>query len=186
MEQRLLKLRKKQKRFDLLRASHTLIEQCPSLPGDDECFKMVSKGDFSSASFIALTAHHAVINEFYVSTFRVGKKEMLLMHKLAEEGRLKHCTIVMFSQMLDGADDSTSRLIKKVCAKFGWRVTVKKNHSKIFLFDCDTGKYVLETSSNLNENPKVEFYSFEKDDAVYDFYLREIFDDGQGVDLCAL
>ena len=186
MDSRLLKLKRKQKRFDLLRSAHTLIDQCPALPNDDECFKMVSKGDFSSASFIALVAHNTVINDLHVSTFRVGRKEMMLLHKLASEGRLKDCTLVMFSQMLDGADDSTSRLIKNVCNKFGWHVMVKKNHSKIMLFDTDDGKYVLETSSNLNENPKVEFYSIEKDSDVYDFYLREIFDDGQGVDLCAL
>ena len=30
--------------------------------------------------------------------------------------------------------------------------------------------YVLETSSNLNENPKIEQYSFENSKELYDFY----------------
>ena len=32
--------------------------------------------------------------------------------------------------------------------------------------------YVLETSSNLNENPKIEQYSFENDEELYAYYYR--------------
>ncbi len=182
MDNRLI-ISKKRKRFDIIRSTHTLQAQCPRLPFDDECFKFVSHGDFACASFIALVAKHTVINTLYASTFRVGKKEMLLLHKLANEGRLKDVHLVMFSQMLDGNDDSTTRIIKGICDKFGWDPVVKKNHSKILLFDTSDGKFVLETSSNLNENPKTEFYSFEKDDLVYQFYLKEIFGTGDGIDL---
>ena len=62
--------------------------------------------------------------------------------------------------------------LEKMCAKNGWTVEAIHNHSKILLFDTDQGKYVIETSSNLNENPKIEQFSFEKDDALYDFYYK--------------
>ena len=38
--------------------------------------------------------------------------------------------------------------------------------------DTELGKFVLETSSNLNENPKIEQFSFEKDEKLYDFYYN--------------
>ena len=44
------------------------------------------------------------------------------------------------------------------------------NHSKLLLFDTDDGKFVLETSSNLNENPSMEQFSFERNAELYDFY----------------
>ena len=40
------------------------------------------------------------------------------------------------------------------------------------LFDTDNGKYVLETSSNLNENPKIEQFSFEQNSELFDFYKK--------------
>lgn len=59
---------------------------------------------------------------------------------------------------------------ESVCKNNGWKYSTVNNHSKILLFDTDIGKFVLETSSNLNENPKIEQFSFEKDDELFDFY----------------
>lgn len=58
----------------------------------------------------------------------------------------------------------------KVCKKNDWKVIVKNNHSKILLFDTECGKFVIETSSNLNENPNMEQFSFEKNEKLYEFY----------------
>ena len=57
-----------------------------------------------------------------------------------------------------------------------WDITAVNNHSKILLFDTNEGKFVLETSSNLNENPKIEQFSFEKNEELYGFYL-ELFEE---------
>lgn len=173
---------KKRKRFDTIRSTHTLLSQCPRLPFDDECFKFVSHGDFSCASFIALVAKYTVINTLYASTFSMGKKECLLFDNLADDGRLNDVHIVVSSQIFNGNNHSTTRTIKGFCDKFDWKIVAKKNHSKILLFDTDDGQFVLETSSNLNANSKTEFYSFEKDLLLYQFYLKEIFDTGDGID----
>lgn len=66
--------------------------------------------------------------------------------------------------------------LEAIGLKNGWTVEAAKNHSKILLFDTDLGQFVLETSSNLNENPKAEQFSFEKDSALYDFYLKNLFE----------
>lgn len=62
--------------------------------------------------------------------------------------------------------------IVKPYEKNGWKVVVKNNHSKILLFDTENGKYVLETSSNLNECPNIEQFSFQKSDELYKLYLK--------------
>lgn len=61
--------------------------------------------------------------------------------------------------------------IAKTFEENEWGICAINNHSKILLFDTDLGKYVLETSSNLNENPKIEQFSFEKNEELYNFYL---------------
>ena len=52
--------------------------------------------------------------------------------------------------------------LENVCAANNWNIVVMNNHSKILLFDTENGKFVIETSSNLNENPNMEQFSFEK------------------------
>lgn len=52
----------------------------------------------------------------------------------------------------------------------GWTVSMHNNHSKVMLFDTDAGKFVIESSSNLNENPKVEQFRLEKSAELFDFY----------------
>ncbi len=164
-------------KFNLIKSTHTLMDEFTRLPKEHECFKFLSFGDFSSACFISAVGALTHIRKLYVSTFRVGKNEMKLMKKLHRENKLDDVTIVMLSQMLDGEDDKTSRLIRNIANENKWKVIVKKNHSKIFLFDTDKGKYVMETSSNLNENPKLEQYSFYCCEKSYNFFQKYLFGD---------
>lgn len=64
---------------------------------------------------------------------------------------------------------------KSLCDTNGWTYSVVNNHSKIMLFDTDVGKFVIETSSNLNENPKIEQFGFEKDEELFEFY-KQVFE----------
>ena len=56
---------------------------------------------------------------------------------------------------------------------FSWKYA--KNHSKVILLDTDNGKYAVETSSNLNENPKIEQFCITCGKEVYEFYKAGLF-----------
>ena len=166
----------KRKKFNIFKSIMDLSEICPDLP-DCECYKFISGGGFSSASFIALIASKTVIRHLYVSTFHIGKKEILLINKLHNEGRIIDADFVMFSKALEtNSRYKYSKLIEEICANNRWSLKLLRNHSKIHLYDTDDGKYVIETSSNLNENPKIEQFSFEKDFELFNFYKAAIFD----------
>lgn len=66
--------------------------------------------------------------------------------------------------------------LQTVCDANSWAVTVYTNHSKVLLFDTELWKFVIEKYSNLNENPKIEQFSFEKNEELYDMY-HDIFDE---------
>ncbi len=172
----ILRKKAKNKKFLLIRSVRVLDGVCPELPNETECFKFVSHGNFASVSFVALIASHAIIRCLHCSTFHVGEKEFRLLAGLHEKGRLEHVKIVTLSTKRL-SDKNTFDPILNIASKYGWEIIQKRNHSKVFLFDTNIGKYVLETSSNLNENPKTEQYSLEKDSELYDFYLHEIFEE---------
>jgi hypothetical protein len=169
----------KKKKYDLL-VGNLIIKRLIKLP-DNEIIKVFSKGDISSINFINLVANNAKINELTASTLRVGEKEIRHLNLLHIKGKIDKATFI-FSNIMRKAGKVEKKynyfnVVLEICKKNNWEIIEKNNHSKILLFDTDKGKYVLETSSNLNENPKNEQFSFEKSSELYDWYyqiLREV------------
>lgn len=173
MNDKIVKVPKKKYRFHVMRELAAIENLCDGLPCDD-VYKFISNGGFSSIAFIKFIADRTVINRMTATTLRVGKKHLLVLDELHKRGRLKYAKLVVGTIM---ENDSKYVMkyqyfdnLKKTCDRNGWEVISCNNHSKLLLFDTDAGKFVVETSSNLNENPSIEQFSFEKSDALYDFY----------------
>lgn len=161
-----------------MKSVHDLEKEMDTLP-DEEVFKFISDGNFSSVSFIKYIAKRTTINEMYVSSFRIGKKELQLIDTLHKSGKIKMCHFAV-GTLMENDSNSVKKYhyydnFKGICEKNKWKYVTVNNHSKILLFDTEIGKFVLETSSNLNENPKIEQFSFENDSELYYFY-RSIFE----------
>lgn len=167
--------KRKQKRFNIIRGKAEINSMIDRLPREDECFKFISEGGFSSICFVLFVADRAKINNLHISSFRVGKKEIQAMHALKNKGRLDYSEFVLCSFAKDEQGGAYS-ILDKICTENDWRIHAVNNHSKVHLYDTDQGKFVIETSSNLNENPKMEQFSFEKDADLYHYYKRNMFD----------
>ena len=175
----IIKTAKKRLQFHIMREKFELESIMPELP-ENEVFKLISNGGFSSIGFIKVLADKAVINQLSASTLRIGKKHLAVLDNLHTQNRLKNARFIVGSIMKNDSDYGKKfgyyDNLEEICNKNGWQIGVLNNHSKILLFDTDAGKYVLETSSNLNENPNIEQFSFEKNAELYDFY-NELFDE---------
>lgn len=167
--------KRKQKRFNIIRGKEEIRGKIDRLPYDDECLKFISSGGFSSICFTVFISEHAKIKNMHVSSFRVGKKEIQMLHALKKRGRLEYASFILCSFAKDESGGAF-QILDKVCREHNWNVMPANNHSKVHLYDTSKGKFVLETSSNLNENPKMEQFSFERDADLYDFYKRNMFD----------
>lgn len=141
----------------------------------DEVIKLISlSGGIASLTFIKLVADAEPIEELTASTLRIGEKQFQYLETLAKSkklGKVRFFTSNMQAN-LDTRNAKYNYLsrFENACKKFNWNVFVVNNHSKIILMRTKSGHYVLETSSNLNENPKIEQYSFENNKELYDFY----------------
>ena len=176
MENEIIKLKKGRYRFHII-AELTRIESLDKeLPDDFEVRKYVSTGGFSSIGFIKFIADRTFIKELTVSTLRVGKKHLQVLDVLRNQGKIGKITFIVGGIMKNDSELGKSygyyNDLIKVCEKNDWKVIVKNNHSKILLFDTESGKFVIETSSNLNENPNMEQFSFEKNEKLYEFYKK--------------
>lgn len=175
-----MQVKQKRKIYNVIGSVAKLEKYIDGLPGSGFVHKFITDGGFSSISFVKYIADRCHIYDFYVSSFRIGKKELLLINSLYSSGNIDRCHFAVGTLMASG--DKSDRkygyyeCFKELCDRNGWEYAVVNNHSKILLFDTDAGKYVIETSSNLNENPKIEQFSFEQDAGLYDFY-KSVFDE---------
>ena len=161
------------------------VEQIGALIGEpptkDECFKMLSVGGgFSSIGLIKYIAERENIGEMYVSTFRIGRKQFDVLTELKDKGKINKAAFVtsQTQQKVDGAmfyNGTTYNYYEYICEKcreYGWKIKTYDNHSKLILMKTEKNWYVIETSSNLNENPKMEQFSFENDETLYEWYKK--------------
>lgn len=141
----------------------------------DEVIKLISlSGGIASLTFIKLVADVEPIEELTASTLRIGEKQFQYLETLAKSKKLGKVRFFT-SNMQANLDTKNAKYnylsrFENACKKYKWNVFVVNNHSKIILLRTKSGHYVLETSSNLNENPKIEQYSFENNKELYDFY----------------
>lgn len=158
----------------------TLINNIP--PGINDCYKILSiKGGFSSIGIISYIAEKEKIEDLYVSTFRIGKKQFEELQRLKRMKLLDNVHLITSesqkkidsTQMYKGKIYNYFDYIQKVCEEFNWNVCCYENHSKLILMKTKNNNfYVIETSSNLNENPKIEHYSWENDEELFNWYKK--------------
>lgn len=166
-----IKVRKKRYVYNIVREKQLISKLFNGLPDENTCYKCLSEGGFSSIGYIRWVAEHAKINKLYASSLSIGKKHSRSLDNMHKRGLLDKATFMVGTLMQQGSHCREEySLLNKVCDENGWEIIVTINHSKLLLFDTDIGKFVLETSSNLNENPRVEQFSFVKDEELYSFY----------------
>lgn len=145
------------------------------LPEPGEIWKYISlSGGFASINFIRWIARYERIEELTASTLRIGERQFRELERMQRAGSIGRVRLFV-STMMKQLDARQAKYdycahFEKACADNGWRVIVANNHSKIILMRTAANRYVLETSSNLNENPKIEQYSLTNDRELYEWY----------------
>ena len=174
-------LRSKERAYFDVHDGAEILSRRAELPKDGESLRAISyAGGFSSCSVVLWIANKAKIKQMFVSTLRVGKKEIDAMKDLHEDGKLDSASFVLCgiskeNKSLKGKDYGYTEYFEEQCAECGFLWSYAKNHSKIILLDTSEGKFVIETSSNFNENPKIEQFCITKSDLIYNFYKSGIF-----------
>ena len=143
------------------------------IPKIGESLRLISPaGGWSSCSLILWIAEQTKIKKMVATTLRVGKKEIDSICGLMEWGTLEQAEIYLSGISKQHKKYDYADYFEQKCKEYGIKYKYVKNHSKVILLDTDCGKIVIETSSNLNENPKIEQFCVVSSAEIYDFYLK--------------
>lgn len=159
--------------FSLEQSLSKLEDAGMCIPNQGEALRLISPaGGWSSCSLILWIAEKTKIKHMLATTLRVGKKEIDAICGLMYDGALKFAEIYLSGIAKQHKKYDYSDYFEKKCEEYGIKYKYVKNHSKVILLDTDLGKIVIETSSNLNENPKIEQFCVLNSEKVYDFYTN--------------
>ncbi len=148
------------------------------LPGETCEHCIVSFCGISAAAFVRWVSDNTVIRHMDLVTFRVGPRALKMLSGLHAQGRLGGARFVVGRLAASHHRHNVEReywdRLVGLCREFGWQACAINNHAKLILFDTDAGKFVLESSANLNDAPNWEQYVFQQDGDLHRWYAAVV------------
>lgn len=148
------------------------------LPTEGRAFHILTNGDVDALSFFMyLQTHHVVINHLIISTWVIAAEDILYITEQCEAGKIKK-----FDCYVGEIFPNQYRIEWKMLTDFyannevGGRLGHFKNHAKIIACEYEQNgekKYfIVETSANINTNPRNEFTLLSANRGLWVFYLE--------------
>lgn len=149
------------------------------LPKDGQAFHVLTNGDVDALSFFMyLQTHHVKVKHLILSTWVIAAEDILYLTEQCEAGNIEKIDTyvgeifpnqyrVEWKMLTDFYGSGTSA---------AGRLGHFKNHAKIIACeyerDGETCYYIVETSANINTNPRNEFTLLSGNRELWQFYLE--------------
>lgn len=154
-------------------AESHLAEILPKVFEPGESWHVISHGDIDSLSYLI----HAISGYGYfdlvaLSTWCMAKNDVDQIAEWLDSGRIESIEVYAGEIFPSQYPAEYERLVE-VAALYSGRLTIARNHSKIILANqAETNTWlVMESSANINTNPRIEQTCIHNSADLFDFYL---------------
>ena len=139
-----------------------------------DSWHVISHGDIDALSYLI----HALDGVDYfdhvlLSSWCMSKDDLIQIESWLDSGRIDRLDLYMV-EIFPSQYGDEYELALRLQKDYGLRLVIARNHSKITLASNTHEKYYLaiESSANINTNPRIEQTAIHADQALYDFYLE--------------
>jgi hypothetical protein len=132
-------------------------------------YNYITSGDVDALSFLKIILRQQKIEHCLFSTWVMAADDILQIEEWLEKGLIKTIDAYMGEVFPNGYKHEYKKL-KEVIKKYGGTVKVFRNHSKIFAGIGDKWSFGIQTSANINTNPRTENACITIDNEIYNFY----------------
>ena len=141
-------------------------------------YNFITGGDCDSLTFLKIVLNQHSLDHLLFSTWCMAAEDILQFTEWYNEGRIKK-----LDMYLGEIFPSTYKVEWGMVQKFYYehpeagRIAVFRNHSKIYAGFCKKDKFYfgIQSSANINTNPRTEQASITVDKGIYEFY-KQYFD----------
>lgn len=141
----------------------------PDYVDTGDSYHVMSSGDVDSMSFMTFYMVNYTFDDVLISTWVIADSDIDNLIDLMKNGRIKKLKLCLGEIYPGTYPDEYSRLLK-MRDEFNFQMVVARNHSKIMLMKNSDMDLVIESSANVNTNPRMEQTAIHNDKGLYDFY----------------
>ncbi len=141
---------------------------------DGDSYHFITGGDVDSLSYLKLILRQQPLDYCLFSTWCMASEDIYQIQDWLEAGKIKTMDAYV-GEIFPGTYQLEYRFLVPVIQKYGGRVAVFRNHAKIFAGKGPKFAFGIESSANINTNPRTENGCITIGQEIYEFY-REYFD----------
>lgn len=137
-------------------------------PGD--CYHVISGGDVDSFSFLMWILRMQKVKHLLCSSWCIATVDIQEFHRQITLGRIGRLDFYV-GEILPGSFPDEYHELAEVCRESGGRIAVFRNHSKVMAGRGEKFDFAIESSANINTNPRTEQTVVTIDRDVAEFYF---------------
>ena len=137
-------------------------------------YHIISHGDIDSLSYLRCIVKQQKLRFALVSTWVMASEDISEIRSWIERGYIGRCDFYVGEIFKASYFKQYEELIA-LCKKFGGRVAICRNHSKVILAFGERFDAVVESSANVNHNPRIEQACITVDTELAQWY-KDFFD----------
>lgn len=122
---------------------------------EGDCFHCFSFGDVDSLTYFKMVLRQQHVKYLALSTWCMAGEDVSDLRKWHEQGLLDRVDFY-FGEIFQGSYGEIYQEALKFTRECGGRVVIFRNHSKIMAIHGDKFDCVIESSANVNTNPRSE------------------------------
>jgi len=147
-----------------------------------DSYHVMSSGDVDSMSFMTFYMINYKFDEVLISTWVIADSDIDNLIDMMRHDRIKKLRLYL-GEIYPGTYPAEYSKLLKMREEFDFEMVVARNHSKIMLMSGGTSgmTLVIESSANVNTNPRMEQTAIHNDKGLHDFY-SEFFSGVKSID----
>lgn len=141
-----------------------------------KAYHFLTAGNIDSLSFLKAVLRQQSVRHLLVSTWCMGADDILWFREQVETGRIENMDLYL-GEIFSGSYRTEFSMVKDLYAdhpELG-RYALFRNHSKIMAGMGDKFAFAIESSANINTNPRTENTVVTIDEGLYQFH-KDYFD----------
>ena len=141
---------------------------------DGDIYHCITAGDVDGLSYLKVVLRQQNLDYVLISTWVMANDDILQIEEWLKAGKIKKCDVYV-GEIFPGTYKVEYEELKRVITPDVGRIAVFRNHSKIFAGYGNKFYFGIETSANINTNPRTENGCITINREIYEFY-KEYFD----------
>jgi len=169
LESKMIKIRSKHL-FHRLNSERMIEDILPLSVEPGDCYHVISGGDVDSFSYLMWILRMQKVKKLLCSTWCIAKVDIQEYHRQITLGRIGHLDFYV-GEILPGSFPDEYHELGEVCRESGGRIAVFRNHSKVMAGYGEKFDFAIESSANINTNPRTENTVVTIDSGIAKFYF---------------